>query len=511
MIVLNDEEIVRLYYERSEDGIAQSEQKYGRLCRSVIRRILPDERDAEECLSDVWIRTWNSIPPEKPRVLGAFLARIARNLALDKLSYNGAGKRASALTEAFEELEPCLVGADDTQKSVEASEFSIWLQAFLRAQTRENRVFFVRRYWYGGKRQRDRSGMRVQRGKSKILALPHAKPSARSDAQGGYCHMNDRKFDVFQHAADQTMLEEAQRPMKKNHIRARAATAAACVCVVAAAVILQPWNNSKSDDPPGNGGNVQIANPWSDTTLAQIRAMGYALTLPDGAENAAFTALNVDETGAEMVQASYTLDGTAYTCRAAKASDPEDISGLYESWDQDLSWTVGEAQLQLCTNHLTGYVSWFLPDEGQQWCVSSSGSDAELLENARILAAGLGQELATAPEGAEDVVISVFSQDGRTVAETAFTLSGARWVYRTAPGELELVDISGLGSFSLSAAGKVSYCDAQLSYDEGGAGKIIWFDIVPGIEYSLSVDTGASAEALTNMADTLFIPMQGDA
>lgn len=141
MIVLNDEEIVRLYYERSEDGIAQSEQKYGRLCRSVIRRILPDERDAEECLSDVWIRTWNSIPPEKPRVLGAFLARIARNLALDKLSYNGAGKRASALTEAFEELEPCLVGAEDTQKSVEASEFSIWLQAFLRAQTRENRVF----------------------------------------------------------------------------------------------------------------------------------------------------------------------------------------------------------------------------------------------------------------------------------------------------------------------------------------------------------------------------------
>ena len=99
---MNDEEIVRLYYERSEDGIAQSEQKYGRLCRSVIRRILPDERDAEECLSDVWIRTWNSIPPEKPRVLGAFLARIARNLALDKLSYNGAGKRASALTEAFE-------------------------------------------------------------------------------------------------------------------------------------------------------------------------------------------------------------------------------------------------------------------------------------------------------------------------------------------------------------------------------------------------------------------------
>ena len=149
VIVLNDDEIVQLYFERSEESIAQSEEKYGRLCRSVIRRILPDERDAEECLSDVWIHTWNSIPPEKPRVLSAFLARIARNLALDRLSYNHAEKRASALTEAFEELEPCLVGADDSQQQAEAAEFNAWIRKFLAAQTRENRVFFVRRYWYG--------------------------------------------------------------------------------------------------------------------------------------------------------------------------------------------------------------------------------------------------------------------------------------------------------------------------------------------------------------------------
>lgn len=145
VIVLNDDEIVQLYFERSEESIAQSEEKYGRLCRSVIRRILPDERDAEECLSDVWIHTWNS----RPRVLSAFLARIARNLALDRLSYNHAEKRASALTEAFEELEPCLVGADDSQQQAEAAEFNAWIRKFLAAQTRDNRVFFVRRYWYG--------------------------------------------------------------------------------------------------------------------------------------------------------------------------------------------------------------------------------------------------------------------------------------------------------------------------------------------------------------------------
>ena len=147
--VLNDNEIVQLFLARSEEGIAQSERKYGALCRGVIRRILPDERDAEECLNDVWGRVWSAIPPERPRVLSAFLARIARNLALDRYAYNCAEKRASALTEAFDELEPCLIGADDAQRAAEAGEFRAWLRRFLAAQPRESRVFFVRRYWYG--------------------------------------------------------------------------------------------------------------------------------------------------------------------------------------------------------------------------------------------------------------------------------------------------------------------------------------------------------------------------
>ena len=314
--------------------------------------------------------------------------------------------------------------------------------------------------------------------------------------------MNEHKFKVFQQSADKMMLEEAQKPMKKKNSWTRLAAMAACVCLIAAAAVWQPWNN---------GDTAQSPDPWSDTTIEAIRAMGFDMVLPDGAENITFTALNADENGADMVEADYTLGGIEYTCRAAKRSESEDISGLYETWDQDLSWTVGEAQLQMCTNNLTGYVSWYLPGEEQQWCVSSASSDAQLLQNAEILAQGLGQELATAPEGAENVVISVFSQDGYTVAETAFTVNGARWSYRTAPGELELTDISGLGSFSTNESGSVSYCDAQLSYDEGGAGKIVWFDIVPGVEYSLSVESGASAEALTDMADELFTPMQGDA
>lgn len=320
--------------------------------------------------------------------------------------------------------------------------------------------------------------------------------------------MNERKFEAFQHAADKAMLEEAQTPMKKKNTWARFAAAAACVCVVAAAaVIWQPWNSGRPDD----GGAVQIPNPWTDTTLENIRAMGYDMVLPDGAENITFTALNAEGGSAAMVQADYTLGGAEYTCRAAKTAEPEDISGLYETWEQDLSWTVGEAQLQMCTNNLTGYVSWYLPGEEQQWCVSSASGDAQLLQNAEILAQGLGQELATAPEGAENVILRVFSLEGHTVAETAFTADGARWTYRTAPGELELIDISGLADFSAGAAGQVSYCEARLSYDEGGAGKIVWFDIVPGIEYSLSVESGANEQMLLDMANALFVPMQGDA
>ena len=146
---MDDKQIVELYWQRNEQAIAETAAKYETYCMKISQNILSDRADSEENVNDTYLHAWEAIPPQRPAILSAFLGRIARNLALDKLSYNGAGKRASALTEAFEELEPCLVGADDTQKSVEASEFSIWLQAFLRAQTRENRVFFVRRYWYG--------------------------------------------------------------------------------------------------------------------------------------------------------------------------------------------------------------------------------------------------------------------------------------------------------------------------------------------------------------------------
>lgn len=148
-----DEDLLALFRARAEDAIVLLRERYGRLCRSVAAHILPDERDAEECLNDVCLKVWNAIPPEQPDSMPAYLARVTRNLALDRYDYNHAAKRDSALTEAYEELETCLPlgngGADATEQEILEKELRRVLNAFLSRQPQEARVFFLRRYWYG--------------------------------------------------------------------------------------------------------------------------------------------------------------------------------------------------------------------------------------------------------------------------------------------------------------------------------------------------------------------------
>ncbi|MGM9662750.1 MAG: RNA polymerase sigma factor [Oscillospiraceae bacterium] len=145
-----DQRIIDLFFQRAEEAITRTQAKYGAFCRGVARRLLADPRDAEECVSDVYLRLWNAIPPERPRSLQAYLARVTRNLALDRCSYNAAAQRSSALTEAFEELEPWLVtGQGDPAAETDARELREVLNRFLRRQTPEARTYFLRRYWYG--------------------------------------------------------------------------------------------------------------------------------------------------------------------------------------------------------------------------------------------------------------------------------------------------------------------------------------------------------------------------
>ena len=145
-----DQQIVRLFFKRSEKAITYTRQKYGSLCISVARRILSDPRDAEECVNDTYLHAWNAIPPEKPDSLKAFLARITRNLALDRYDYNTADQRNTALTEAFEQLEPWLtVKTGESEAELDSAEINRVLNSFLRKQTLEARTLVLRRYWCG--------------------------------------------------------------------------------------------------------------------------------------------------------------------------------------------------------------------------------------------------------------------------------------------------------------------------------------------------------------------------
>ena len=139
---MEDLQIIGLLFQRSESAIPALQQKFGGLCRSVIAHILPDQRDVEECISDTYLRVWNSIPPQRPARLDSFLARIARNVALDRYDYNTAGMRSSDLSLAYEELADYLpTGEQET----DSAEFRSFINRFLRELPKESRVIFVRR------------------------------------------------------------------------------------------------------------------------------------------------------------------------------------------------------------------------------------------------------------------------------------------------------------------------------------------------------------------------------
>ena len=145
-----DREILDLFFRRDRQAVSAVRSRYSALCRKVAGQILNDPRDVEECENDAYMRLWATIPPERPESLSAYLCRITRNLALDRYRYNNAARRSSALTAAFEELEPFLPAAyGHVDAEIDGAELREELNAFLRSCSAEARAFFLRRYWYG--------------------------------------------------------------------------------------------------------------------------------------------------------------------------------------------------------------------------------------------------------------------------------------------------------------------------------------------------------------------------
>ena len=145
---MDDSRILELFFARSEQAISELSKKYGKLCLHIAGNILGNPCDAEECVNDAYLGVWNSIPPQKPNPLQAYLCKIVRNIAVTRYHSNTAVKRNSHYDVALEELQDCLCSADTPELALEAKELSHLLDRFLAALDTRSRVMFVRRYWY---------------------------------------------------------------------------------------------------------------------------------------------------------------------------------------------------------------------------------------------------------------------------------------------------------------------------------------------------------------------------
>lgn len=144
---MDDVKIIELFFERSEQAINELSNKYGSVCIKVANNILNNKEDAEECVNDAYLGTWNTIPPQKPNPLLSYVCRIVRNLALKKYHFNTAIKRNSTYDVALDELENCIPSATTIEEEMDAIEMARMIDSFLETLDKEKRILFVRRYW----------------------------------------------------------------------------------------------------------------------------------------------------------------------------------------------------------------------------------------------------------------------------------------------------------------------------------------------------------------------------
>jgi len=146
---MEDTQIVELYFQRKEEALTLSGEKYGGMCLSIASRILCDRRDSEECVNDTWLGAWNAIPPARPLSLPAFLGKITRNLAVDRLRRSTAEKRGSGeYTAALSELGECVPDPDSVERKLEAAHITTVINNWLAGLPKEKAAVFILRYFY---------------------------------------------------------------------------------------------------------------------------------------------------------------------------------------------------------------------------------------------------------------------------------------------------------------------------------------------------------------------------
>ncbi len=142
---MNDSGIIKLFYERNDSAVKFVNEMYGKKMQRLAERMLGSEEDAKECVNDALLRAWDSIPPNKPENLSAYMMALCRNIALNMIDWKKAKKRNAEILSLSSELKDCIPSGDIVDKDYDLTEL---LSAFLVGISKEKRTIFMRRYWY---------------------------------------------------------------------------------------------------------------------------------------------------------------------------------------------------------------------------------------------------------------------------------------------------------------------------------------------------------------------------
>ncbi len=146
---MDDYQIVELYWQRDESAIAETECKYGTFCLGIAMRLLSDGEDAKECVNEAIFQAWNSMPPQRPEKLKPWLGRIVRNIAISFWRRNHRLKRCNDMDQALSELEDSIPAQTNIEREIENAELGRMIDKWLSSLPQDDRVLFIRRYWYG--------------------------------------------------------------------------------------------------------------------------------------------------------------------------------------------------------------------------------------------------------------------------------------------------------------------------------------------------------------------------
>ena len=145
---MEDQQIVDLYFARSESAITETDRKYGRYCHSIAYNILEDHEDAKEIVNDTYLKAWNTIPPNRPDPLKPYVGMISRHLSLDRYEEYHTQKRGGQVPLVLEELAECIPDNDSREDIGESVALKDALAKFIRSLPDKTQMIFLRRYWY---------------------------------------------------------------------------------------------------------------------------------------------------------------------------------------------------------------------------------------------------------------------------------------------------------------------------------------------------------------------------